>query len=116
MHQRQERHSQGPSLHDDALHGAHPFVDDGRLELTNNAAERAMWPLCLGRKITFAGSDSGGDAAILHTLIETARLHGVDWMAWLADVIARVADQPINRLDDMLPWNLAQQRPQAKSA
>ena len=81
------------------------FVDDGRLELTNNAAERAMRPLCLGRKnYLFAGSDAGGArAAILYTLIETARLSGVDPLAWLADGIARIADHPINRLDEIMP-------------
>ena len=94
------------------------FVDDGRLDLTNNTAERAMRPLCLGRKnYLFAGSDAGGQrAAILYTLIETARLNGVDPMAWLADVIARIADHPINRLDEMLPWRWADQRPKAKAA
>lgn len=94
------------------------FVDDGRLDLTNNAAERAMRPLCLGRKnYLFAGSDAGGQrAAILYTLIETARLNGVDPMAWLADVIARIADHPINKLDEMLPWRWPDQRPKAKAA
>ena len=94
------------------------FVDDGRLDLTNNAAERAMRPLCLGRKnYLFAGSDAGGQRAeILYTLIKTARLNGVDPMAWLADVIARIADHPINKLDEMLPWRCPDQRPKAKAA
>ena len=83
------------------------LVDDGRLEMTNNAAERAIRPLALGRKnYLFAGSDDGGRrAAILYTLIETARLNGVDPEAWLADVIARIDDHPINRVDELLPWN-----------
>ena len=82
------------------------FVDDGRLEMTNNAAERAIRPLALGRKnYLFAGSDAGGRrAAILYTLIETAKMNDIDPEAWLADVIARIADHPINRLDDLLPW------------
>ena len=83
------------------------FVEDGRLELSNNAAERAIRPLTLGRKnYLFAGSDEGGRrAAILYTLIGTARLNGLDPQAWLKDVIARIAKHPINRLDDLLPWS-----------
>ena len=82
------------------------YVDDGRLEMSNNAAERAIRPLALGRKnYLFAGSDEGGRrAAIMYTLIETARLNGVDPEAWLAEVIARVGAHPINRIDDLLPW------------
>jgi hypothetical protein len=83
------------------------YVDDGRLEMSNNAAERAIRPLALGRKnFLFAGSDEGGRrAAIVYTLIETARLNDLDPEAWLADVISRIADQPINRVDKLLPWN-----------
>jgi transposase len=83
------------------------YVDDGRLEMSNNAAERAIRPLALGRKnYLFAGSDDGGRrAAIVYTLIETARLNELDPEAWLTDVIRRIADQPINRLDEFLPWN-----------
>jgi transposase len=82
------------------------YVDDGRLEMSNNAAERAIRPLALGRKnYLFAGSDTGGRrATILYTLIETARLNDTDPQAWLADVIARIADHPINRIDELLPW------------
>ena len=82
------------------------FVDDGRLEMTNNAAERAIRPLAVGRKnYLFAGSDAGGRrAAILYTRIETAKMNDVDPEAWLADVIARIADHPINRLDELHPW------------
>jgi len=85
------------------------FTTDGRLEMTNNAAERAIRPLALGRKnYLFAGSDAGGDrAAVFYTLITTARLNGLDPEAWLADVIARIADYPANRIDDLLPWNWA---------
>ena len=94
------------------------FVDDGRLEMTNNAAERAIRPLALGRKnYLFAGSDDGGRrAAIMYTLIETARLNDVDPEAWLADVIARIADHPINRVDQLLPWNWSPIPAQAKAA
>lgn len=83
------------------------FVDDGRLEMSNNAAERAIRPLTLGRKnYLFAGSDAGGRrAAVMYTLIETARMNDIDPEAWLTDVIARIADHPINRIDELLPWN-----------
>ena len=82
------------------------YIDDGRLEMSNNAAERAIRPLALGRKnYLFAGSDEGGRrAAIMYTLIETARLNDLDPEAWLADVIGRIADHPINRVDELLPW------------
>ena len=82
------------------------FAHDGRLEMTNNAAERAIRPLALGRKnYLFAGSDSGGRrAAILYTLIQTATLNGLDPEAYLRDVLARIAEHPINRIDDLLPW------------
>jgi transposase len=82
------------------------FAADGRLEMTNNAAERAIRPLALGRKnYLFAGSDSGGRrAAILYTLIQTAALNGLDPEAYLRHVLARIADHPINRIDDLLPW------------
>jgi hypothetical protein len=94
------------------------YVDDGRLEMTNNAAERAVRPLTLGRKnYLFAGSDEGGRrAAIMYTLIETARFNDVDPEAWLADVIARIADHPINRIDDLLPWKWRSETPQAVAA
>ena len=94
------------------------YVDDGRREMTNNAAERAVRPLTLGRKnYLFAGSDEGGRrAAIMYTLIETARFNDVDPEAWLADVIARIADHPINRIDDLLPWKWRSETPQAVAA
>lgn len=85
------------------------FAGDGRLEMTNNAAERAIRPLALDRKnYLFAGSDAGGRrAARLYTLIETAKLNGLDPEAWLRDVLARIADHPINQIDEFLPWNWA---------
>ena len=94
------------------------YIDDGRLEMSNNAAERAIRPLSLGRKnYLFAGSDEGGRrAAILYTLIETARLNDIDPEAWLADVIACIPDHPINRVDELLPWKWRQQQAQAKAA
>ena len=83
------------------------YIDDGRLEMSNNAAERAIRPLALGRKnYLFAGSDEGGHrVAVMYTLIETARLNDLDPEAWLADVIERITDHPINRVDELLPGN-----------
>jgi transposase len=83
------------------------FLEDGRLCLSNNAAERALRGIAVGRNNwTFAGSDQGGErAAAIYTLIETAKLNGVDPRAWLADVLARLADHPAKRIDDLLPWN-----------
>ena len=75
--------------------------------MTNNAAERAIRPLALGRKnYLFAGSDAGGRrAAVFYTLITTARLHGLDPEAWLTDVIDRIADHPAKQIGELLPWN-----------
>jgi transposase len=84
------------------------YLDDGRLEISNNAAERAIRPLALGRKnYLFAGSDQGGErAAAVYTLIETAKLNGLDPEAYLRDIIGRIADHPINRIAELLPWNV----------
>jgi transposase len=83
------------------------FLEDGRICLTNNAAERALRGLALGRKSwLFAGSDRGGDrAAAMYTLIVTAKMNDIDPQAWLADVLARIAEHPAQRLDELLPWN-----------
>lgn len=83
------------------------FLGDGRICLTNNAAERALRGFALGRKAwLFAGSDRGADrAAFMATLINTAKLNGIDPQAWLADVLARIADTPITQIEDLLPWN-----------
>jgi len=83
------------------------FLDDGRICLTNNAAERALRGIALGRKSwLFAGSDRGGErAAVMYTLIQTARMNDVDPQAWLADVLARINDHSIRKLDQLLPWN-----------
>ena len=85
------------------------FLDDGRICLTNNAAERALRGIALGRRAwLFAGSDRGGErAAAMFTLIETAKLNNVDPQAWLADVLRRIADHPLSRLHQLLPWNWA---------
>jgi transposase len=83
------------------------FLDDGRICLTNNAAERALRGLAEGRKSwLFAGSERGAErAAVMYTLIQTAKLNDVDPQAWLADVLARIADTPQTRLAELLPWN-----------
>jgi transposase len=83
------------------------FLDDGRICLTNNAAERALRGIAIGRKAwLFAGSDRGGErAAAMNSLIATAKLNNIDPRAWLADVLARIADHPARRLDELLPWN-----------
>jgi transposase len=82
------------------------FMADGRICLSNNAAERALRGIAVGRhNRTFAGSDRGERAAAMYTLIETAKLNGVEPQAWLADVLARLPDHPARRLDDLLPWN-----------
>ena len=83
------------------------FLDDGRICLTNNAAERALRGVALGRKSwLFAGSDRGGErAAVMYTLIQTARLNDVDPQAWIADALARINDHNIQTLDQLLPWN-----------
>jgi transposase len=94
------------------------FTGDGRLEMTNNAAERAIRPLALGRKNwLFAGSDSGGErAAMLYTIIETARLNGVEPYGYLADILDRIADHPSRRIADLLPWNWRSARAVAQAA
>jgi transposase len=83
------------------------FLDDGRICLSNNAAERALRGIALGRRSwLFAGSDRGGErAAAIYTLIATAKLNRLDPQAWLADVLRRIADHPASRLDELLPWN-----------
>jgi transposase len=83
------------------------FLDDGRICMSNNAAERALRGIALGRKSwLFAGSDRGGErAAVMYTLIQTAKLNNVDPQAWLADVLARIADHKITDLAALLPWN-----------
>jgi transposase len=85
------------------------FLDDGQVCLTNNAAERALRGIALGRKAwLFAGSDRGGQrAAAMYSLIVTAKMNDIDPQAWLADVLARVAGHPARAIDDLLPWNWA---------
>ena len=83
------------------------YLDHGFLELDNNAAERGMRPVALGRKhYHFVGSEGGGKAAaITYTLIETAKLNGVGPQAWLTHVLAHIADHSVNRVDELMPWH-----------
>ncbi len=94
------------------------FLSDGRVCLSNNAAERAMRPPAMGRKAwLFAGSDRGGErAAFMYSLIATAKLNDIDPQAWLADVLARIAGHPAQRLDELLPWNWKGAAPAAAAA
>jgi len=94
------------------------FLDDGRICLSNNAAERALRGIALGRKSwLFAGSDRGGQrAAAMYSIIVTAKMNDVDPQAWLADVLTRIAEHPAHRLDELLPWNWQLLRESAKQA
>ena len=94
------------------------FLDDGRICLTNNASERALRGIALGRKSwLFCGSDRGGArAAVMYTLIGTAKLNDVDPQGWLADVLDRIAEQPQTRLPELLPWYWKAERQQALAA
>lgn len=94
------------------------FLDDGRICLTNNAAERALRGIALGRKAwLFAGSPRGGDrAAFMYSLSVTAKMNDIDPQAWMADVLARLPNLPISRLPELLPWNWRQTETAAKAA
>jgi transposase len=94
------------------------FLDDGRICVSNNAAERALRGIALGRRAwLFAGSDRGGErAAAMYTLIATAKLNGVDPQAWLADVLRRIADHPAAQLHELLPWHWKPRQTRAAAA
>ena len=94
------------------------FVNDGRICLTDSAAERCLRGIALGRKSwLFCGSDRGGErSAAMYTLIVTAKLNDVALQAWLADVLARIAKLPHNRVHELLPWNWKAARQQTLAA
>jgi transposase len=94
------------------------YRDDGRIEIDNNAAERALRGVALGRgNYLFMGSDAGGErAAAIYSLVETAKLNGLDPQAYLREVLTRIADHPINRIDELLPWNLGPRVPEQRLA
>jgi transposase len=118
-----QRHFEGARWRAVAISGQFGFVLPkhiccGRICLSNNAAERGVRGIALGRKSwLFCGSDRGGErAAVMYSLLVTAKMNDIDPQAWLADVLARIADHPVQRLDELRPWNWHPSSAQASQA
>jgi transposase len=103
----EQRYDQGNQLLPQPLGRIYPLLDEGRLCMSNNAAERELRAVAVGRRNwTFTGSDEGGRrATAIYTLIATAKLNDIDPQAWLADVLARLPDHPAKRIHELIPWN-----------
>ena len=83
------------------------YLDDGRIEIDNNTAERALRSVALGKNYLFLGSDAGGErAATMYSLLSTAKLNGINPEAYLRHVLTVIADYPVNQVDELLPWNV----------
>jgi len=94
------------------------FIEDGRVAIDNNAAERALRPICIGKKNwLFAGSEAGAETlARAMTIIETAKMNNLEPQAYLTDLLSRIHDHKINRIDELLPWNWAPPTPLAQAS